>query len=111
MRPLLRHQTYDVHFVDLVADLEFVELRMESFQILAHRVKQADEQGLLTLDQIDIDLCFSLNKLFMKVVWCLHCARNVNQLWEFKLEVFLEFCHLQCYFIELGDTIFLEVIH
>lgn len=42
MRALLRHQTDDVHFVYLVAYLEFVKLRVKSFQILADRVKQAD---------------------------------------------------------------------
>ena len=42
MRALLRHQTDDVHFVNLVAYLEFVELRVERFQVLADRVKQAD---------------------------------------------------------------------
>ena len=94
MGTLLCHQAYNVHFVDLVADFEFIKLRVQGFEVLAHRVQQTDKQGLLALDQINVHLCFSLNQLLMQVIRCLHGTRNVYKLRELKLKVLLQFCHL-----------------
>ena len=89
MRALFGHQANNVHFIDLVADLEFVELRVQGFQVFADRVEQADEQGLLALDQINVHFGLGLDQLFVQVVRCLHGTRNVDQLRELELEVFL----------------------
>ena len=89
MGTLLCHQAYDVHLINLVADLEFIELRVQGFEVLAHRVQQAYEQGLLTLDQINVHVRFSLNQLLVQVIWCLHGTRNIDKLRELKLEVLL----------------------
>ena len=47
----------------------------------------------------------------MKMIWCLHGARNIDQLWELELKVFLQFIHLDGDLVKLGHTVLLEVVH